>query len=109
VFLERVVLGTSFRKTGARSWRGHACRSGTSPAPRRRPRSTTLEAAKDAGFLDATTAAESLYNVTLDQTRRLGALPAPAFRNTKENERGAVIHFIRETLAADMAKLTGPR
>jgi enoyl-CoA hydratase len=67
------------------------------------------EGAKDAGFLDATAPAESLHNTALNQARRLAALPAPAFRNTKENERGAIIRFIRETLAADMAELTGPR
>jgi enoyl-CoA hydratase len=67
------------------------------------------EGAKDAGFLDATAPAESLYSVALEQACRLGALPAAAFRSTKENERGAIIRFIRESLAADMAKLTGPR
>ena len=67
------------------------------------------EGAKDAGFLDATAPAESLYNTALDQARRLAVLPDPAFRNTKDNERGAIIRFIRETLAADMAKLIGPR
>jgi enoyl-CoA hydratase len=67
------------------------------------------EGAKDAGFLDATAPAESLYNVALDQARRLGALSGPAFRNTKDNERSAIIRSIRETLAADMAGLTSPR
>jgi enoyl-CoA hydratase len=66
------------------------------------------EGAKDAGFLDATAPAQSLYEAALDQARRLAALPAPAFRDTKNNERGAIIRFIRETLAADMAKLTAP-
>ena len=63
----------------------------------------------DAGFLDATVPLESLYHTALDQARRLAVLPDPAFRNTKDNERGAIIRFIRETLAADMAKLIGPR
>jgi len=67
------------------------------------------EGAKDAGFLDATAPPESLYNTALDQARRLAVLPDPAFRNTKDNERGAIIRFVRETLAADMAKLIGSR
>ena len=67
------------------------------------------EGAKDAGFLDATATPESLYNTALDQARRLAVLPDPAFRNTKDNERGAIIRFVRETLAADMAKLIGSR
>ena len=67
------------------------------------------EAAKDAGFLDATVAPEALYTAALDQARRLAGLPHPAFRNTKENERSATVRFCRETLTADMATLTSPK
>jgi enoyl-CoA hydratase len=67
------------------------------------------EGAKDAGYLDATVAPEKLYDVALEHARRLAVLPSPAFGGTKENERGATVRFIRETLAADLAKLTSPK
>ena len=67
------------------------------------------ETAKDAGFLDATVAPEKLFAAALDEARRLAALPDPAFRNTKEHERAATVRFIRETLVADLARLTGPK
>ncbi len=67
------------------------------------------EGARDAGFLDATATPESLHRVALAEAGRLAALPDPAFRNTKENERSALVRYIRETLSVDMAKLTAPR
>jgi enoyl-CoA hydratase len=66
------------------------------------------ETAKDAGYLDATASSEALLDVAVAHARRLAALPAIAFRNTKERERSATVRYIRETLAADMAQLTGP-
>lgn len=67
------------------------------------------DSACDAGFLDATAAPEALHGVALERAGMLAALPHPAFRNTKINERSATIHHIRETLAADMAAITaGP-
>jgi len=65
------------------------------------------ETATDAGFLDATAAPDTLFGVALDHARRLGALPDPAFRNTKERERAAIVAFIRDTLEADLRQLTG--
>lgn len=65
--------------------------------------------AKDAGYLDATVAPEQLYDAALEHARRLAALPSPAFGSTKENERGATVRFIRETLAVDLTKLTSPK
>lgn len=65
--------------------------------------------AKDAGYLDATVAPDELYAASLAHARRLAALPHPTFASTKENERGATVRFIRETLAADMLKLTSPK
>ena len=62
--------------------------------------------AKDAGYLDATTKPEVLFETALDYARRLSALPDPAFRDTKQRERGATVRLIRETLAADIAQLT---
>jgi len=65
--------------------------------------------AKDAGYLDATVAPEQLYDEALAHARRLAALPHPTFGKTKDNERGATERSIRETLAADLAKLTSPK
>jgi len=62
--------------------------------------------AKDAGYLDATAATETLLATALDHARRLAALPDPAFRETKQRERAATVKRIRETLAADIAQLT---
>lgn len=67
------------------------------------------DGAREAGYLDFTVAPEELYSAALDHARRLAALPHPTFGNTKETERGATARFIRETLAADLAKLTSPR
>ena len=64
------------------------------------------QTAVDAGFLDATAASASLFEVALGHTRRLAALPDPAFRNTKMRERAATVARIRETLAVDMETLT---
>src|SRR5262245_8852760 len=65
--------------------------------------------ATEVGYLDATVPPESLFDIALDDARRLSALPDPAFRNTKERERGAIVRHIRETMPADIAELTGPQ
>ncbi len=65
------------------------------------------ETARDAGFLDATEAPVTLLDVGSDHARRLAGLPDPAFRNTKERERGATVHLIRETLEDDISKMAG--
>jgi len=62
----------------------------------------------DAGYLDETVPAEALLDSALERAARLATLPDPAFRLTKERERGATIAAIRETLVADIAKLTAP-
>jgi len=62
--------------------------------------------AKDAGYLDATARPEALLDTALGHARRLAALPDPAFRNTKQRERGATVKLIRDTLAVDIAQLT---
>ena len=64
-------------------------------------------AAKDAGYLDATVEPAALLSAALDSARRLAALPDPAFRDTKQRERAATVKLIRDTLADDMARLTG--
>lgn len=63
-------------------------------------------AAKDAGYLDSTVGPEQLLDTALDQARRLAVLPDPAFRDTKQRERASTVRLIRETLVADMARLT---
>jgi len=63
----------------------------------------------DVGYLDATVPPESLFDLAFDDAHRLAALPDPAFRNTKERERGTIVQHIRDTLQADIAQLTGPR
>ena len=65
------------------------------------------QTAIDAGYLDATAPAGELFETALEQARRLATLPHPAFRNTKQRERGATVQYIRDTLAADLAALTG--
>ncbi len=67
------------------------------------------ETAKDAGYLDATAPSEALLDVALDHARQLATLPDPAFRNTKDRERAAIVQLIRDTLEADMAALTAAR
>lgn len=67
------------------------------------------QSAVDAGYLDATVQQDQLHDVAFASARQLATLPGPAFRSTKERERGAIVKFIRDTLEADMATLTGPR
>lgn len=67
------------------------------------------ETARDAGYLDATEEPPRLLEAAIGYARRLAALPAPAFANTKGREREATIRLIRETLASDIAELTTPR
>jgi len=63
--------------------------------------------AVDAGYLDRIVKPEGLLETALEEARRLGALPDPAFRATKQRERAATVKLIRDTLEADMASLTG--
>jgi len=67
------------------------------------------QTARDAGYLDATEKPEALLDAALGQARRLADLPHPAFGETKQNERAATVKLIRDTLAADMAKLMPPK
>lgn len=63
------------------------------------------ETAKDAGFLDATETPAALLATAFQRARELGALPDPAFRDTKARERAATVELIRATLAADLITL----
>jgi enoyl-CoA hydratase len=64
--------------------------------------------AVEAGFLDATADAAAVVDEAVAQATRLAALPDPAFRLTKQRERGAIIAQIRATLDADIRTLTAP-
>ncbi len=67
------------------------------------------EDAVDAGFLDRVVDPQSLFDAALAEAKRLGELPQPAFRDTKASVHESAIRSMRETLAADMEKLTrGP-
>lgn len=65
-----------------------------------------VEAAQ-VGFLDQTAPAGALFETALGRARELGALPQPAFRNTKRKERAATVTLIRETLASDSRTFDG--
>ncbi len=67
----------------------------------------TPEQAVDAGFLDRVADPQGLFDAALGEAKRLGELPQPAFRDTKASVNEAAIRTMRETLAADMEKLTG--
>ena len=67
------------------------------------------DAAVEAGYLDRVVPTETLLDTALEEAARLGALPQPAFSATKTSVRAAAIALIRETLDADMRKMTrGP-
>ncbi len=67
------------------------------------------EDAVDAGFLDRVVDPQSLFDAALAEAKRLGELPQPAFRDTKASVHESAIRSMRETLTADMEKLTrGP-
>lgn len=66
------------------------------------------DGALEAGYVDAVEPAESLMDAALHHARRLAALPDPAFRLTKESERGATVRFVRESLRESIGKLTTP-
>lgn len=64
--------------------------------------------AVEAGFLDAVTDPARVVDDAVAQATRLAALPDPAFRLTKQRERGALVAHIRATLDADIRTLTAP-
>jgi enoyl-CoA hydratase len=66
------------------------------------------EGAVDAGYLDRVVPAASLLDEAVADAKRLGELRTGAYRETKRNTRRPVIEYIRSTLGADMAALTGP-
>jgi enoyl-CoA hydratase len=66
------------------------------------------QAAVDAGWLDRVVPADELEGAALDEAARLAELRGGAYRRTKELARQATVAHIRETLAADMAAVSGP-
>jgi len=60
------------------------------------------------GYLDEVVAAEALLDTARAHATRLAGLPDPAFRLTKQRERGAIVARIRATLEADIGMLTAP-
>ena len=65
------------------------------------------ERAVDAGFLDRVVPAEDLLEQALAEATRLGALPQPAFGNTKLRAHAALLAEVRGNLDADLQGLTG--
>lgn len=66
------------------------------------------DTAVDAGFLDRVVEPGAVYDEALSEAHRLSQLGTGAFRNTKHALRETTIAHIRETLEADMARLTAP-
>jgi enoyl-CoA hydratase len=62
--------------------------------------------AVEVGYLDAVTGAEGLLAEAHATAKRLGALPQAAHAKTKASLRARTIHYIRETLGSDLARLT---
>lgn len=67
----------------------------------------TPDDAIDAGYLDRTVSGDELLDVALAEARRLSGLPQPAFRVTKRSVQSGVVALIRDTLAEDMARISG--
>ena len=65
------------------------------------------ESACDAGYLDETETPEKLLETALERATALAELKDPAFRFTKDRERGAIIAAVREGLEADIAQMAG--
>lgn len=65
------------------------------------------DGAVDAGFLDRVVPAEELLEHALAEAQRLGALPQPAFGNTKRRAHEALLADVRGSLNADLQALTG--
>ena len=66
------------------------------------------EGALAAGYLDTVVPADEVLAKARAEAARLAALPATAFRATKQRLRGATIDHITRTLDADMQTLLSP-
>lgn len=65
----------------------------------------TPDGAQDAGFLDRVVEPAELEGTAAAEAARLAELPQPAFADTKRRAHRAVLHEIRTTLDADMARI----
>jgi enoyl-CoA hydratase len=65
------------------------------------------EAAAVAGWLDRAVDGEKLAEEAMAEATRLGALPGFAYATTKKSLRRQTIEYIRSTLDANLAELTG--
>jgi len=63
--------------------------------------------ATDAGFLDDAVAADALESAALAVAERLGALPQPAFGNSKKKVNADTVAHINATLEADSSTFDG--
>lgn len=66
------------------------------------------EGAVDAGYLDQLTDPASVVDQAMAEARRLAEMPTEAIGATKRTAREAAARHILDTLADDMAGLTGP-
>ncbi len=66
------------------------------------------EGALRAGWVDELAAEEGLLDAALGHARRLAALPRDAYAKTKVALRERTVQYVRDTLAADMMRLTPP-
>jgi enoyl-CoA hydratase len=62
-----------------------------------------------AGYLDRVVPADECVAATIDEARRLGALPGPAYAHTKRSIRQALADRVAGGIDADMAAITAPR
>ena len=65
--------------------------------------------AVDAGYLDRIVPAADVERVAIEEARRLGQLPASAYRHTKLALHQPLIDRVEPNIDADMASLTAPR
>jgi enoyl-CoA hydratase len=64
------------------------------------------ERALPAGWVDELSSEEGLVEAALVHARRLSALPRDAYGKTKASLRMRTVHYVRETLAEDLRRLT---
>jgi enoyl-CoA hydratase len=65
------------------------------------------ESAVEAGWLDQAVEGEQLASVALETAKKLGALPGFAYATSKKSLRTQTIEYVRNTMDANLAALTG--
>lgn len=66
------------------------------------------EGALDAGYLDRVTDPEKLVGEAIAAAAALAEFAPGAYAGTKSQARGAIVQHVRDTLEADMTRMTGP-